>query len=230
MHPELVAISNLWRADSTIDRLKAEHEGLRVAQAAAAASSTTAVAAKEAARAALETLRTEERATHRELDTYITKREETRRMIDQGTAPDYFAAERQLAKCTALIDELETRALEFMERADAVAATLARHAEEVTTAAVATVAAKSALAARDASLRTEMAATLAARTEALAALPPDLRSPYEQLRQRKRPALVNVVDGTCQTCHTKVQLQRIVEVATSRANHICPGCHGWLLP
>jgi predicted nucleic acid-binding Zn-ribbon protein len=229
MHPDLVALSNLWRPDSTGDRLRAEHEALTAGVARAKASLEQADAAKSAAAAALDGLVKEERVLARELDMYVQKRDSTRRMIDGGTN-DYAAAERQLTQCTAKVDELETRALELMDRIDAargdVAAALKAHAKATEELA----AAQNALKARDAALRVELAEAMKARDEALPLVPPDLRGPYTELRRRKRQALVNVVEGNCATCHMRIPPQKLNETTLDRAVHTCPGCGGFLLP
>ena len=163
MHPDLVAISNVWQADVRSDTLRAEHEKLVSATTAAIAANKQAVAARDAAIAALAALKDRERANNRELDTYTQKRDTTRRMIEGGTAPDYAAAERQLANCIAKVDEHETIALELLELIDAAVATKAAAETACGKAADAEKEARAALGARDAGLRTELAAALAER-------------------------------------------------------------------
>ncbi|MFZ5476559.1 MAG: zinc ribbon domain-containing protein [Myxococcota bacterium] len=230
MHPDLVALSNVWQPDAASDRLRSEHESLTTAVARASEALKQAEAAKAAAAQALDALQKEERAVARELDGYVQKRDTTRKMIDGGTAPDYAAAERQLAQCSAKVDELETSALELMEKLDA-----ARAEVKATTAATAKAgevlaAARAALGARDASLRAELAEAQKRREAAFAELPHDLRTPYLEQRRRKRPALVNVVEGICSHCHMRIPPQKLNETVLHRAVHACPGCGGYLLP
>src|SRR5688500_14855391 len=106
MHPDLVAISNVWQADVTADTLRAEHERLVAGVRAAQAELASADAAVAATKAEAERAHAALRGTNRELDEYVQKRNTTRRMIDTGAAPDYAAAERQLAKCAESVDEL----------------------------------------------------------------------------------------------------------------------------
>lgn len=231
MHPDLVAISNVWQADSAIDRLKAEHEGLTAASAKAAEARARAEAERDAARAALDAVVKAERENGRELDSYVQKRDTTRRMIDQGTAPDYAAAERQLAQCTAKVDELETSGLELLDGLDAARATLAAAEKALAAADEEAKAAKAALAARDPGIRTEMAAAIPRREAAWAELPNDYRGPYGELRRRKRVALVNVEEGgSCAVCHMRIAPQKVNEVRLARGVHTCPGCGGFVLP
>jgi len=230
MHADLVALSNVWQSDVTIDTLKAEHEGLSAALKSAVEDKAGAEQARTQAKAALDAVHGRQRATNRELDEYTGKREATRRMIDGGTAPDYDAATRQLARCTEIVDQLETRALEELEEEDAAKATLAAAEEAVATTTRRQDEARAALGARDAPLRTELAATLPKRELAWSALPADLRAPYTELRRKRRRALVNTVDGICQSCSMRVPANKVNEVALHKAVHACPGCGGFLLP
>lgn len=229
MHHELVAISNVWQADVTIDHLRAEHEALVAGVVHAREALALATSARDASARELDEVRRTERANSRELDTYVQRRDATRALIDGGT-PDYDAAVRQLERCTALVDELETKGLELLERLDVLVATL-RDAEKAITKVEAELReAQAALAARDAPLRVELAAAVVRRDAAAKEMPVDYRVPYAELRRRKRPALVNVVEGNCAVCHMRVPPQRLVEVQMGRGVHTCPGCLGYLLP
>lgn len=230
MHPDLVAISNLWSADHAVDTLKAEHEALTLAVQRAQAAVTEAEAAAAATEAALAEVRKAERVNQRSLDDYAQKRDTTRRMIDEGTAPDYAAAERQLARCLEIVDQLETTGLELLERVDALDAELRAHREAGRRRTTELEDARAALRARDAALRAEMAEALARRGPAAEALPAELRAPYAELRRKKRRVVVNTEEGICVACRAHVGAQRIAEVALGRALHACPGCGGFLLP
>jgi predicted nucleic acid-binding Zn-ribbon protein len=230
LHPDLVAISNVWQPDAAIDALKAEHEGLSAAVKKAIEAKGSAEAAKAAAQAAVDTLRTETRANTRELEEYVAKRTSTERMINDGSAPDYAAAERQLAKCSEIVDQLETRALELMETEDSARAALAAATDAVAQATHTLDEARAALGTRDAPLRAELAALLPRKEAAWAQLHHDLRAPYSELRRKKRRVLVNTVEGVCQTCQMRVPANKVNEVALGKALHVCPGCGGYLLP
>lgn len=230
MHPDLVAISNLWQTDVRVDTLRAEHEHLVATVTGAIQAHKDAVAARDAAKVALEKAKTEERVNNRELDSYAQKRDATKRMIDDGSAPNYAAAERQLANCIALVDELETKGLDLLDAVDAATAALAAAEKARVDADAAERAARQALAARDAPLRVELTAAMQAREGAWAELPHDYQVPYSDLRRRKRVALVNVDDGSCSVCHMRVAPQKLNEVLLKRAVHTCVGCGGYLLP
>jgi hypothetical protein len=220
----------VWQADVRVDTLKAEHERLSAVVAAAIQAQKDALAARDAAKIALDAVKAEDRHNSRELDSYVQKRNATKKMIDEGAAPDYAAAERQLARCRELVDELETTGLELIDRVEAATAALAAAEDACVKAALAEREAKQALAARDPGLRIELGAALKDREAAWAELPVDYRIPYSDLRRRKRVALVNVVDGICSTCHMAVAPQKVNEVQMKRAVHTCVGCGGYLLP
>lgn len=75
-----------------------------------------------------------------------------------------------------------------------------------------------------------MAAILPQKEEAAKLMPAEYRGNYAELRRKKRPAMVNVDDGICQSCQCVVTPQRVLETRMLRAVHTCPGCHGYLLP
>lgn len=230
MHPELVLISNLYNVDKQQDALRHEHEALVAAVTAGQKRLSEAKAALVTAEAELAAARSADRANTVELDGYLQKRDNTRRLIDGGTASNYDAAVKQLENCVRIVDELETKALELMERLDK-ATTAARYArEDAERAEELLTAARAALSQRDAPLRAELTAVLSDREGHWAALPPDLRSPYQDLRRRKRPVLVNTNNGCCASCFVKVPQQRIIETQLKRGIFTCPGCSGWLLP
>lgn len=230
MHADLVQISNVWQSDVRIDALKAEHEGLNRAIKSAEAALVAADAAVVTGQAALAAAKTAERTNTRELDSYTEKRASTREMINTGTAPDYAAAERQLANVIARIDTLETAGIELLDALEAAGDGLKAAEKTRTDAAEALAAAKAALAARDAPLRKELGEILPRREAAWEELHPELRPLYFDMRRKKKRALVNVVEKTCSVCSTFVPPQVWLDTESGREAHRCTGCGGWLLP
>lgn len=230
MHPDLVAISNLWQADAAMDRLKAEIETLIRNETRGAELLASTTAAETTAAAALAAHRDKVRANERDLDAVTRTRDNTRRMIDAGTAPNYAAAERQLAQTTARADQLETEGLELLDTLDTLTREARATQEEREKAQKALAAAREARAAREAAARAELLAAAPHQAEMAKALPLDWRSQYAELRRKRRPALVNVDDGVCVTCQTLVPAHRTNEVRLGRAVHTCAGCGGFLLP
>ena len=230
MHADLVAISNLWHIDSANDRLRAEHEALTSAVRSADAGLKEAEAAATAAVAQQESVRQSTRKNDRELADYVERRDRTRAMIEGGSAPDYEAAERQLAQSLEIIDRLETVALDLMEATEAADRAIAETRRTVSLSQVALSTGREALAARDAAIRSELTVLIAERLPVASLLPIEFRAQYAQQRQRKKAALVNTEGNVCRTCQTIIPAQRVLETAIFRAVHACPGCGGWLLP
>ncbi len=230
MHPDIVAISNVWQCDVRIDALKAEHEGLNRVIKAAEASLAAADAGLATAQAALAAAKTAERVNARELDSYTEKRAATREMINTGTAPDYAAAERQLANVIARIDTLETAGIELLDALEA-AGEAVKSAERARKKALDDLAVgKAALVARDAPLRKELGEILPRREAAWEELHPELKPQYFDQRRKKKRALVNVVEKTCSACSTFVPPQVWLDTESGKEAHRCTGCGAWILP
>ncbi len=230
MHQDLVAISNVWQCDARIDVLKAEHEGLNRAIKEAEAALLAADAALTAAQSALATVKAADRANTRELDDYTKNRRSTQQMIDTGTAPDYAAAQRQVASLSARIDSLENAGLELIEGVERAQEALAA-AERTRLQATATLAAATAaLKSRDTPIRKELGEILPRREAAWVALDADLKPQYFDQRRKKKRALVLSIDRTCSQCSTFVPPQVYLDVEAGREAHRCTGCGGWLLP
>lgn len=230
MHRDLVEVSNVWQCDARIDALKAEHEGLTRAVRLAEAALTDAGTALVAAEAHRATARAAEQANARELDSYTAKRVATRTMIDTGTAPDYAAAERQLASVSARIDALENAGLELIDALEAAAAACAAAVTRQSDATTALAAAREALAGRDGPIRKELAEILPRREAAWEAMHPVLKPMYQDQRRKKKRALVNVVERACSACSTFVPPQVWLDTDSGKEAHRCTGCGGWILP
>lgn len=230
MHPDLVAISNLYAVDKTQDHLRHEHEQLVSTVQHEQKALADNKAAKESADAELAAAQKADRENTRELEGYIQKRDNTKRLMDSGASPNYEASLKQYEACAHIVDDLETKSLELMDRVESAQKAAAAAAASLVKTEKALADARAALGARDAPIRTELTAVLADREPLFKLLQPDVKPQYMELRRKKRPVLVNTVEGTCSTCHTRVPQQRIIEVQLDRALHTCPGCGGFLLP
>lgn len=230
MHPDLVAISNIWQCDARIDVLKAEHEGLHRAIKDSEAAVIGADAALTAAQSALTTVKTAERANTRELDDYSQKKKATQQLIDTGTAPDYAVAQRQLASVGVRIDTLENSGLELIDAVESAQRVLREAEAAKVQAASALTAAGAALKARDAPIRKELGEILPRREVAWGALHPELKPQYFDQRRKKKRALVLVIEKACSQCSTFVPPQVWLDTEAGREAHRCTGCGGWILP
>jgi predicted nucleic acid-binding Zn-ribbon protein len=229
MHPDLTLISNLWQCDAAIDRLKAELEGLNQDVAGTLRQQEGLEKQLNTLQDSLASHKATERDRTRELEDYQSRKAKTQALLDSGT-PNYASAERQLAQCNSIIDGLETELLGLM---DAIESTegLKSSAEKSLqkTREAASIAAQK-KAEREPLIRAEYAEIVPKREAALKTFPAQWAGHYQELRRKKRPALVNVEEEACVTCSIKVPAQRIVETRLARAVHYCPGCQGFLLP
>jgi|ETNmetMinimDraft_26_1059896.scaffolds.fasta_scaffold40958_2 predicted nucleic acid-binding Zn-ribbon protein len=74
------------------------------------------------------------------------------------------------------------------------------------------------------SAKREAVALLRARDQILGTLDAPVRRLYQTAASRPGNPLTTVLDKICQTCHTRVPPQHLVETLQSRAVHICPNC------
>jgi predicted nucleic acid-binding Zn-ribbon protein len=229
MHDDLVLISNLYQADVAADRARAALAGLEKAEADANAERDACTRELAAQHASFAALQDQARVNEQDLARWTETRATTQRRLDTGP-PDWVTAERQLSAAVARIDTLETEGLALLDAIDAAQAAVTR-AQRALQAAEATLTDRShARTAQSPALEAARDAALARRAEAAEALPLAYRGTYADLRRRRKPALVNVVDGQCSACAMRVPPQRMVETQTDAAVHTCPGCTAYLLP
>ncbi len=70
----------------------------------------------------------------------------------------------------------------------------------------------------------EAVALLRARDQILGTLDAPVRRLYETAASRPGSPLTTVLDKICQSCHTRVPPQYLVETVQAKAVHICPNC------
>ncbi|HVN84746.1 MAG TPA: C4-type zinc ribbon domain-containing protein [Candidatus Binatia bacterium] len=79
-------------------------------------------------------------------------------------------------------------------------------------------------------LQSEVSVERAARDQVASALSDELRSKYEQIFARRGgTSVVEIRNGTCMGCHTRVPPQFFNELQKSRAVRMCPNCHRILI-
>ncbi len=74
------------------------------------------------------------------------------------------------------------------------------------------------------SAKQEAIALLRARDQILGTLDAVVRRLYQTAAHRGGSPLTSVLDKICQTCHTRVPPQYLVETLQSKAIHVCPNC------
>lgn len=70
----------------------------------------------------------------------------------------------------------------------------------------------------------EAIALLRTRDQILGTLDAVVRRLYQTAAHRRGSPLTSVLDKICQTCHTRVPPQYLVETLQSKAVHVCPNC------
>jgi len=230
MHEELVAIIELWDNVHRGDTLQQERADCVDARRSTKVDKAAKAEALEAAREALEAVRSEERRVMRRLDSYRKRVREARHMLDTGTAPDYRLIEQQFRACTEIVDDLETEALELMEQRDD-----AEQAAEQATKAfeAAQQAATDAVAherERVPAIDRELEDLDLARPALKKALAPAHRSAFQTLRARRRSAVAQMRNGACRVCNFAAPPQVYNEIQGQIRVHACRNCGRFLLP
>jgi predicted nucleic acid-binding Zn-ribbon protein len=228
VHEELFAIRDLWKVDHAMDlnrQRRAQFEralvkgGEKIAEFKA---SDAALAAEDQVQLA------EERRLNRHLQDYTQRRDRTRSMIEEGRAPDFQAAERQLEQCAAIVNETEDSLLGVLDAREQLAARRAAVQIETKLAEKAQV---ELTARRDREapvLDAEHSTLLARRPPLLKAVPVFHHQRYSDLRKRNRDVLALVEGGCCSACRIQVSPQVAIEVTTGKRVHNCRGCDRYL--
>lgn len=227
MNEELVRLETLDRLDRELARIASDLARLAARLEERRAAAGTHTRALEEAEAALAASRTEERTAGRRLDELRASREAAMRVLTTG-AGNAEAAQRQLERCDALIDEAETGMLQLLELQDGLIGRVAA-AELARTAARASLAEEE-LAQPDqiGALEEARAARSAERAAVNAELPAELRSRYEGFRERGRYAVARARNGSCDACSMAVQAQMVADLKHDKLV-ACHGCHRWLV-
>ena len=229
VHADLLAVQILARFDARLDAALDEVRRLEAAILAASTAWKEGEAARAALQARLASLGEEESRLEERLQTYTTRRDRTRALIDAGQATDYLVAQSQLAQCSEIVDTVEGQILEIMEQKEALEAAIAAATTEQAVLRAAWVEAR---ARRDAERPTHEAEVDAVRPErdrAWTEVPTDLHASYDNLRRRKRPILVLLKDGACDACGQLAPPQAGIDTRMGRCLHRCRGCGGFIL-
>ncbi|MEQ1502698.1 MAG: hypothetical protein ABMB14_10735 [Myxococcota bacterium] len=226
MNDDQVTLERLDALDRDVARLDTEAAGLRTRLSDAETGLTAAETARATAAQALEASKTEERVHQRRVEELRGSRGAALRVLETGIG-NADAAQRQLEKCDALIDEAETAVLTQLEAQDALNATL-DHADRV----LATARTTLTLAKAEVPPKLDQNASaritrLAGRSTLLEALPNDLRQRYEGFRSRGRWAVAKIKADVCEACAMTVQPQMAADLRKGRLV-ACHGCHRWL--
>lgn len=227
MHQDLFDLRNLWAIDKEMDQLKAAAAGLAEGLEKAKARVVRLTDELAAANTQVADLRDQERQVNRKLQDYVGRRDKTKKMIDEGRAPDFLAAERQFNKCAELADEAEFALLELMEAREAGEADIARIEMALKEATVRKDHKAKAQADGRPPIAAKYQSLVPKKKERWAGLAQDLQRGYADLRRRGLPVLVDVIDGCCGNCRMTVNPQHAIEVELGKRAHVCRGCNAW---
>jgi predicted nucleic acid-binding Zn-ribbon protein len=227
VNEDLLEIRKLLRVETELEELKQRAGDLAATVKKRRARVSLREGERDQAVSELPVAKEAERLLQRRVEDYVRKRDKTQQLIDEGKAPDFLAAERQVKGCQEVIDRLEGELLEAMEARERVEARIAA-AEEAIGIEKARV--------RDALTRqSDQRPAIEQRWKELAPLRKqrradmahDLLRRYDDLRTRKRPVLISVVSGSCEHCHMSIAPNLIQNFDRDRLV-ACKGCGCWL--
>ena len=230
MHVDLVALEELWQVDREMSEIRAQVEELGSAVRKASEHIRELEQEHTSLLAQRDAVQKQIHETRRKCETYIRKRDTTRKMIDEGRAPDYLVAEKQYRQCAEIVDELEFQELELDEQKDELDL-LIRSLEQrqekglaqARTASEAQSSQRPGLVERYQHLKPQ-------RVSSRENVARHLLGTYDSLRDRDRIPLVPLVSDRCSHCHIGCPPQMVIEVCSGKRPHNCRGCGAWLLP
>lgn len=226
MHDDLLAIHDLLKVENEMMDLRKEAAELaaRVQRSRRRIQKVQQQLSEE--KNQLQAIEEEERVLNRRIREHNARKDRTQELIDTGRG-NYQTAMAQLQELVGLIDRMEEELLEVIERKERQHACIERTRELL---AVANGRAKTASEAQR-TRRPEVEArfkTLAPlRKERTEALDGHLGQRYADLRSRKRPVLVRVVDGSCEYCNMAAPAHLLGEIYGGKRVHTCRGCGCW---
>lgn len=226
MDPYLEALMPLAVLDDRLavisDRLR--HQGRkRTALDQAVADATARVAAADAR---LAELRQDELKHSNEIRRLEGLRDSARNALAQGMG-SAEAAERQIERCVALLDEHETAVLEDLEARDTAHAERKGAAATLEEARARLAAEAPAFDAELARLREEQEALQIDRGSRVRSLPKDVQTTYVGLHATRGTALSAMAGDTCSACQHVVPMGRRTDLRQGRLV-TCDGCGRWL--
>lgn len=228
MNEDVAQLDQTDRLERELARIDAELAKLAARRADGEAAVVRLTAERDAAKAALDANKTEERAAQRRVDELQNNRKSAIRILESG-AGSADAAQRQVERCDALIDEGETAVLGLLEAQDTLTSALASANRLLASATTTAALNASEIPPKIVQLEGDREVTRHQRDQSLAQLPSDLRTRYEAFRGRGRYAVARIVGGSCDACSMAVQPQMMADLWKGKIV-ACHGCHRWLIP
>ena len=138
---------------------------------------------------------------------------------------EYRALAHEIETCRADITRLEDRQLELMEQAETFQKQVLNAGREAEEAAQLTEGRLKELAAREQTLKSELAELESSRAQLTGGLDASILKRYEHLlRNKGGTAVVGIQHGVCGGCHMKYPVQLIVSCQAARELVTCPNC------
>ena len=229
MHNDLLPVAALLRADTEMDALRKEALDLsgRVERAKAR------VAEAEAALIKQRELIAENSALQADLEkrhaSTTSRAKNLKAQLEAGAAMNYEAALHQQEVLQGQIDELDEQGFAALEAAEALEAGLAKATERKGVAEVWLRDAHEAQRKRRPDLELRYKDVQAERKQLHAGLRADLRIAYDDMRDRKKPVLVTIINDVCSCCRMHVPPQLAHDVLRDTKLVVCRGCNCWFM-
>jgi predicted nucleic acid-binding Zn-ribbon protein len=227
VHQDLLPVAALLRNDQEIDALRKEavELGARVERA------KVRVTEAEAALVKQRTAISENIALQADLDkkhkSVAGRAANLKAQLEGGAAMNYDAALHQQALLQQQLDSLDEQAFAALEASEALEAARIKAEDRKGITEVMLRDALDAQKRRRPDLELRFKEVQAERKERHTALRPDLRVAYDDMRDRKKPVLVTIVDDICSCCRMNVPPQLVFDVLRETKLVVCRGCNCW---
>lgn len=228
MHADLERLERLDHLDRELTKHQRAIDAGQTSLEEARGAVTERQKTREAAEAALAENRKQQLALQRDIQGHETNRDRAVKALEMGHG-DAAAAERQIERTTALIDEVETRQLELLEAQDSLEGALEAAEQELVSAQEHLTGLEASVPEARAAHESAMALLSTERAEVHDALPADLARRYGDLRSRNKWAVAHIVDGACSACRVDVPAQQQADLKRGLIVP-CRRCHRWVVP
>ena len=189
--------------------------------------------AKDAMAAARE-LRDSEEREERRLEADMREQEALLERLNAQSAlvtstQAYEALKHELDAAQRAGSDYETRALELMEQIDQVRAQLAEAELSFGSLEKAAPTQLQAIAERQRDFEAQREELLALRDKQAVGIEAELRSRYERIARKHKPAVIVLQSAVCPLCQMVVPAQRVSEIQRAAAVHACGSCQRLLV-
>ena len=226
MNPDLQHLIHLQELDLRAERDRRRVADIPAAQAALEARVADRTAALDAVKARIAASQAARREIEKDLAAVQGRLSKFKnQLMEVKTNKEYQAMQKEISVAEEEVSNQETRLLERMEEADALAAEL-KAAEAALKAEQALVAGeRNTLDAERHVVTRDLEQTLAERTSLVAQLSNDVLRIYERVAHgRKGVALAEAKDGLCSACHVRLRPQIYNEVRRNDSIIQCDSC------